>query len=166
MSTKTNFQQIYKMQKELDEAIFAKAKLDHETTFSKRNLAFIVELGELANEIREFKFWSVKGPSKKATIIEEYIDGTHFLTSLGLSVKIDTNHEVTEVILTSDLTKYFLELNKLIIMFHETPSHENYLKLFSAYLGLGALLEISNNQVMEAYILKNKINHERQENNY
>ena len=47
-------------------------------------LALLVEIGELANETRSFKFWSVKPASEKKIILEEFVDGIHFILSLGI----------------------------------------------------------------------------------
>lgn len=46
-------------------------------------LAMMVELGELANEIRCFKFWSNKPSSDKEVIIDEYVDVLHFFLSIA-----------------------------------------------------------------------------------
>ncbi len=48
----------------------------------KRDLALTIELAELANETRCFKYWSSKGPSEREVILEEFVDSIHFLLSL------------------------------------------------------------------------------------
>ncbi|MDA6141611.1 dUTPase, partial [Escherichia coli] len=70
----------------------------------KRLLAFIVELGECAQEHRGFKYWSKdQQPRTKAVrvpammeedkeyynpLLEEYVDGLHFVLELGLAYGI------------------------------------------------------------------------------
>src|SRR5579875_4105332 len=55
-----------------------------ENRHSEKVLALLVELGELANETRCFKFWSIKPASPKEVILEEFVDGIHFILSLGI----------------------------------------------------------------------------------
>ncbi|WP_233485571.1 dUTPase [Spiroplasma sp. ChiS] len=76
-------------QKKLDEHILTKFKLNDDETFEKRILAFLVELAEFINEQRDFKYWSVKPASTKDVLLEEYIDGIHFLISIGNSLGVD-----------------------------------------------------------------------------
>ena len=71
------------MQRELD--LFIQNNREKQTdVFQEKGLALLIELAELANETRCFKFWSTKGPSDDAVILEEYVDSIHFLLSLVL----------------------------------------------------------------------------------
>ena len=76
------FTELFKMQYQLDKTINDKHNTTYETTLTKRIMAFMVELGEFANETRCFKYWSVKPSSEKEVVLEEYIDGIHFILSL------------------------------------------------------------------------------------
>jgi len=78
-----NVEKLYSMQYALDTHIEEKHGLK-EDLFNRKMLALLVELGELANETRCFKFWSLKAASEKAVILEEFVDGVHFILSLGL----------------------------------------------------------------------------------
>ncbi len=55
----------------------------------KKMLALLVEIGELANETRCFKYWSNKPASEREVILEEYVDGLHFILSIGIDLGID-----------------------------------------------------------------------------
>jgi dimeric dUTPase (all-alpha-NTP-PPase superfamily) len=72
----------------LDQAIQTKHQTTYASTVNEIKLALIVELGELANEVRSFKFWSYKNPSNKEVILEEYVDGLHFIISFVIMYKI------------------------------------------------------------------------------
>ena len=61
-------------QAELDERIMDMHHQTRESTQRKRVLALLVEIAELANETRSFKYWSLKGASEKEVLIEEYVD--------------------------------------------------------------------------------------------
>jgi dimeric dUTPase (all-alpha-NTP-PPase superfamily) len=51
-----NFVDIVIQQDELDREILLKHDVNYGETFQERKLALLVELGELANEIRSFKY--------------------------------------------------------------------------------------------------------------
>lgn len=53
---KINLSLLFKEQKKLDEFIHKKHKLTYKQIFMETKLALFVELGELANEIKCFKF--------------------------------------------------------------------------------------------------------------
>ena len=77
-------EKLFNMQQALDQHIEEKHELQHEDLFNRKVLALLVELGELANETRCFKFWSIKPSSEKSVVLEEFVDGIHFILSLGI----------------------------------------------------------------------------------
>ena len=79
-----NLQKLFELQRKLDEHIEQQhQRQEGEDRLGKKILALLVEIGELANETRCFKFWSNKGPSDKNVILEEAADVLHFLLSIG-----------------------------------------------------------------------------------
>lgn len=78
--------EFYKMQEELDNYI-AKTKnlenIDKRQLISNVILALQVEIAELANELRVFKYWSNKKDYSREKALEEYVDILHFFLSLG-----------------------------------------------------------------------------------
>ena len=78
-----NIEKLMTMQAGLDQHIELKHGLQSENLVERKILALLVELGELANETRCFKFWSLKGPADQETILMEYVDGIHFILSLA-----------------------------------------------------------------------------------
>lgn len=80
---------LFKMQKALDSHIESQHGLQNEDLFERKVLALLVEIGELANETRCFKFWSVKPSSERNVILEEFVDGVHFILSLGIECGYD-----------------------------------------------------------------------------
>ena len=75
---------LFERQRELDAYILEQQSLEGQDVLEEKILALLVELGELANETRCFKFWSQKPSSDKAVVLEEYVDSIHFLLSIGL----------------------------------------------------------------------------------
>src|SRR5690625_2866250 len=67
---KMNLQKLFEAQKKLDDHIRKEKGLEGEDLLEKKILALQVELGELANEHRGFKFWSEnQEPNVKEVII-------------------------------------------------------------------------------------------------
>ena len=160
-----NLQMLFQMQTTLDKRILTEHNLEDVQLLQKKILSLQVELGELANETRCFKFWSTKKPSSKDIILEEYVDCLHFILSIGLEKKFD------DVILntkynTSQLFQQFLDLYVNISDFTVSSSFDNYIAVFENFLCLGENLGFSNEDIQNAYLYKNNINHERQDNGY
>lgn len=158
---------LFQMQKALDSHIEEKHGLRDEDLFSRKCLALLVELGELANETRCFKFWSVKPSSPKNVILEEFVDGVHFILSLGLECGFDQRiFELANQEAVNNTTEQFLLVYELISIFQNSRSFDDYRKLFQAYLLLAELLGIAEEEIEQAYFQKNEVNYQRQQNNY
>ncbi|WP_017726637.1 dUTP diphosphatase [Halalkalibacterium ligniniphilum] len=157
---------LFSMQQTLNERITTEHGLDDQLLFDEKLLALQVELGELANETRCFKYWSKKGPSPDAVILEEYVDGLHFILTLGLTLNM------TDVIVKSNahenrtLTEQFLLVNQRMVELQQERTFASYEKLFGDFLALGEKLNFSKEQIEQAYLEKNKVNHKRQDEGY
>lgn len=160
-----NLEKLYKYQQELDEEIANIHHVDYKSTHQKRLLALLVEIGELANETRCFKYWSNKGPSPKERIMDEYADGLHFFLSLGIPLKTTKlEYELNKN--EEDLTDQFHKLYSLIVVLQNNYNLENYIKAFSYFLNLAYSLDITSNDIVDSYMKKLNVNHKRQETNY
>jgi dimeric dUTPase (all-alpha-NTP-PPase superfamily) len=160
-------ERLFQMQKELDHHIEVKHQLENEDLFNRKILALFVEIGELANETRCFKFWSVKPSSEKQVILEEFVDGIHFILSLGLECGLElTELDFNLKVSASDVTNQFLAIYEILSCFQFSKSREDYLALFQAYFNLANLLGITKEEMIEAYFKKNEVNYQRQQNNY
>ena len=67
-----NIKELYSLQASLDAEIARNHNVTYESTFERRLLALIVEIGELANETRCFKYWSNKESSPKEVVMDEF----------------------------------------------------------------------------------------------
>lgn len=161
-----NIEKLLDMQEKLDQHIEQEHGLENADLIEKKILALLVEVGELANETRSFKFWSKKSSSSKEVILEEFVDGIHFILSLGLEIGIqqfdlgETNYA------NEDVTKQFLEVFKSANYFSEERSVEHFQQLFRHYVYLGELLGFSHEEVFDAYVKKNEVNYNRQKEGY
>ncbi|MBA9025829.1 MULTISPECIES: dUTP diphosphatase [Bacillaceae] len=164
-----NITKLFEMQKLLDQHIQEKHNLHAAELIDKKILALFVELGELANETRCFKFWSLKGPAARQTILAEYVDGVHFILSLGIGCKLQATSVEVKIGQSSkehDITSQFLKIYASIQSFSMEQSQENYENMFSDYLRLGNMLGFSGEDVEQAYVEKNQINYDRQKQGY
>ncbi len=162
-----NYQKLFTMQKGLDKHIETKHGLLEEDLFERKVLALLVELGELANESRCFKFWSLKSSSPKQIVLEEYVDGVHFILSLGIECGFEHELDYTAIVKNkAALTEQFLFVFELIHKFRASKSLVDYRQLFQAYIHLGELLGFHSGDMEKAYMDKNEVNYERQKQGY
>jgi dimeric dUTPase (all-alpha-NTP-PPase superfamily) len=160
-------EKLFTMQQALDQHIEEKHSLQEEDLFNRKVLALLVELGELANETRCFKFWSVKPSSAKNVVLEEFVDGIHFILSLGIECgfdKLQYSNQTEPTALT--VSEQFLFIYEKINHFKNSKNELDFKTLLESYLHLGALLRISYEEMEEAYFMKNEVNYQRQQNNY
>lgn len=174
-----NLEKMFEMQKVLRDRI----GYNEPDRFNKLILALLVELGECANEWRGFKFWSVNQiPHTSAVrvpcmmdedkeyynpLLEEYVDGLHFVLELGIELEINISsirdlYSICEEESTTDQFRVcFWAINL------ECDDDEEWFNtVFTAYKALGKRLGFTWEQIEQAYMEKNKINHVRQETGY
>ena len=212
-----NLSKLFEMQRELDEHIEREhPRKPKEDRLAKKVLALLVELGELANEWRGFKYWSYNQKPKteelgecplckgtgdlgtvwaenciecggsgkvvvKNPLLEEYVDGLHFLLSIGLEIGCDQNLTIGNVPKRNSLIDMFMDVFKQVAVFdsclsdlkhlHKDIKNYNahrvhYSILLDLYLELGQMLGFTWERIEEAYMSKNAENHARQENGY
>ncbi|MCT6909209.1 MULTISPECIES: dUTP diphosphatase [Bacillus] len=168
-----NLIRIFGLQKVLDTRIIKKHGLEGQNLFYNMILALQVEVGELANETRCFKHWSHKGPSGKEVILMEYVDGFHFIASLGNGIGFNPNEYSKEflehkanVFAASSLVDQFNNVYEAVSEFRATQDMELYEELLYSFLGLGRKLGFTFEEIEQGYYKKNEVNHQRQNNGY
>src|SRR5699024_11677065 len=122
-----------------DHYIMENHQLHNQDLFNVIMLAHLVELGELANETRCFKFWSEKEASLDSVIVEEFVDNIHFLLSLGL----ETGYRFSEIVVLTDkqtVTNQFIDVFNKALCFYKEQTEEAFLSLFQVFLQLGKKL--------------------------
>lgn len=153
-------------QKELDAFIKGNSDITSEDKYwEDRIIALLVELGEVSNEIRFFKFWSKKPASEKEIIIDELVDCLHFAFSLGNTLGCEEWLFITDDMKRPISVIYFDIVGKLT----ELVTNKD-IKLFKSMLynltEIAWYLNYSMEDIVEAYNKKNAINYERQNNGY
>lgn len=149
--------------------------------FSKMMLAMLVEFMECANDWRGFKYWS-ENQQPKDTLLEEYVDGLHFVLETGLDLK--ENGEIMELPKyastddleskkqNADVVDQYKRLVYMVLSLEKEVEYGcdyldlEYTEFIGQYLYLGELLGFTDEQIHAAYMKKNEVNHQRQENGY
>jgi Uncharacterized protein conserved in bacteria len=157
--------ELFPLQKALDETIQHDHSVTYDSTHYKRILALLVEIGELANETRCFKFWSEKGPSPKEKILDEYADGMHFFLSLGIPLGVEkmTHRWLPD---QKELTLQILKTYDLVAALLENYDAKHYAIAFGAFLNILPLLGCQGEDAIAAYLKKLAVNYQRQKDHY
>lgn len=178
-----NLIKMFEKQKELQRLIDKKHPLQPgENRKEKYILALLTEVGELGNEWRGFKFWSVdqKPRTKKARrpyvdledaefynpVLEEYVDGFHFALDLGILAgkeRLVKEWEFEFPEGENNVNSAFLRVYNSVLFFDETNI---FTELISDYISLGASLGFTWEEIEACYYEKHAINIKRQEENY
>lgn len=187
-----NLAKLFDMQRELGKVgLFVYKGPDR---FNKLVLALLVELGECANEWRGFKFWSLnqnpvtyKREHKKQIkpglesfdnhegayetvviesnpLLEEYVDGLHFVLELG--IELGFKPITVRAYKYEDVTRQFKELFWEISDLDKLSKRDEYIWTFQKFVGLGEMLGFTWEEIEQAYMEKNKVNHQRQSEGY
>jgi dimeric dUTPase (all-alpha-NTP-PPase superfamily) len=184
-----NLNELFVLQAKLDAHIEKEhPKQPGEDRLAKKILALQVELGELANEWRGFKYWSndqeprtktyksklspggefYRGIYEANPLLEEYVDCLHFILSIGNDIIGElTDSEIEDILLNAkedsgDVVETFIVLNSCSCELKFREKYD-YISLLTIFLSLGLTLGFTWDQVEQGYLAKNKINHQRQD---
>lgn len=161
-----NLQKLFNMQHKLDERIVNDHLLEGQDLLPNKILALRVEIGELANDWQGFKYWKVDS-SPKQGVLEEYADCLHFLLSIGLDLGFDNSvHSIHGSFLMLDVIEQFEAIYDQISTLKLRRTIDSYQNLLEFFLGLGDMLGFTPEMIEAAYLMKNKVNHERQASSY
>ena len=167
---KINLYALAQQQMGLDDMVFKnKQGIDRESTLPQRKVALLVELGELANELRFFKYWSNnQKPKDRKRVVDEFADVLHFTLSYvidGYGWNKDVLKEELEAI--EPLNYIDLTAQFTVIYYTITAGGANRSTMILRYvLGLAQLLDISEEEIVKIYADKHSINIERQNTGY
>ncbi|WKX02519.1 dUTP diphosphatase [Candidatus Mycoplasma mahonii] len=160
-----NFTKIINMQRELDKSIISTHKIEESKVVNERILALLVEVGEFANEYESFKYWKIKKSINKSKLIEEFVDGIHFFSSLFIYLNIE-NKIVESIVTSENKNLQLMETFKAIVAMGDDLNEATVRYAFGVYLGNARLLKLSNEEIEKSYIIKNKVNFHRIKKGY
>jgi dimeric dUTPase (all-alpha-NTP-PPase superfamily) len=122
--------------------------------------------------------WNPEYGYESHPLLEEYIDCLHFILSIGLDIGYDYDNAIYLNAFNVKIFSYAdgatEQFNNVFSAINHPAFYDNiketnyelYEELFLEFLGLGERLGFKWEQIEEAYLNKNKVNHERQDTNY
>lgn len=166
MITNKELMYLSEQQKKLDNYIMSTKKLvlDDDIKLKKR-IAFMVEFFEFINEEKSFKFWSNKHNVDKNNLVEEFIDGLHFIVSIGndLEFNFETFKDTYK---TESIDNCIIEVIDKFNIFNKELSQNLFGELLNSFLNIGFNLKFTSKELLDVYKQKNQKNFERQDNGY
>lgn len=157
-------ERMFCLQSELDAVIIKSKNIKvGEKITKKKVIAFKTEFGEFLNEVRDFKFWSNKPSSEKGIVLEEFVDGVHFL----LTISLDRGYEkwLDEIEPDRYLKESFDDLS-LNVFNNRLTSCSEVREALEMMLSFALKLGFAEEDVIDAYLKKNIKNLKRQEEGY
>lgn len=162
---KINIDRILELQKQLDNNIHTKHNINPKEVFEKRRLALIVEICEMININRCFKFWSLKKDYDKQVLGDEFVDCLHFILSISLHFDLDqTEYEIKDVVY--DDNELTLKVLDLISLAGKIESKDDCKKFIIQLFELSSTFGFTAQDIIDFYIKKNQVNFKRQQDNY
>lgn len=166
---KTNIlSKVFEKQWVLDQHYKSHPQILLDYSFDKKLIAFFVEIAEFLNEIEVFKYWKItKKHDNKLKILEEFVDGLHFLASIGLELNYQAFEFRWEV-----SSQSFVELIKELYLQYayflnsKDKTEEQYRKIAITFFQIVINLGFSAKEVLQAFTLKNQLNLTRIQQNY
>ncbi|ENQ3106023.1 dUTP diphosphatase [Bacillus cereus] len=171
--------ELFEMQKELDKRIGYKGNDKLDMLFR----ALIVEISEAWNETRAFKMWSTGFGIPKQGLLEELIDGFHFLMNIAIELDKGTVRRklVESLSIQSVLRKDVTNVNMLFEWYLQdilkakrawcqyrdlTTTVGHLRRAFSVFFRLCYLYGYKYENIVRSYKEKNAENFERQDSGY
>jgi dimeric dUTPase (all-alpha-NTP-PPase superfamily) len=115
----------------------------------------------------------LKDRSEDEVVLEEYVDGIHFITSFCVHFGVQPIFTLKDNIPKLEKNAITIKFNKLfktLCKFDISNKYKDNVKLikkfYKKFLILGYGLGFNTEQILKAYDKKNTINHKRQENKY
>lgn len=159
---------VLEMQKKLDEVIYRNAGITR-FPIKETKIALLVEIGELANEVQDFKYWKKHKNVDKKKVLEEWADCMHFAASIynftNNLINIEFCYGKIEII---DIFKEVMNFNSSKeVMILNDPEEFNVSYIAEFLISYGVLnLGFTEKELFDAYCKKNKKNYERQREGY
>ena len=178
MISVNTWKQLKEKQAKLDKLIAAKTPLDlkwvSRFNAERLKLALLVEVGEFANEIKSFKAWRKKTEIDWAKAKEELIDCLCFFLGLIGIYQLDIPFDLLLIDKREDfpfnklLLDFFAKTNDLYIeekeevyKYKNKKGQKTYHNWWLIFENVCWKLKINENELVEVYLTKNKINQQR-----
>lgn len=151
------FQEIYDLNIELDKMFIE--LYDHHDLVRKNKLELLVEIGELANETKCFKYWTKKCPDKEL-INEEYADCI-IMTLCFFDLKNIELFEIEDKYFHLDIIDMFGKLYQLASDYYYHDKISTIKEIFILLINLGHKMGLNDEKIIDVTKRKISIGKER-----
>lgn len=154
------FNIIYEENKKLDKKFDDLYNINNIDIIRKNKLELLVELGELTNETKCFKYWSNK-PSDMIKVKEEYADCLIMVLSFFnmFNIRLDESFKIPKI--RYDIVDLIGHLYCLCSEFYYNESRDLIKEIFVNFINLGYELALTDNEIIDACLAKIKKNFKR-----
>ena len=152
------FEKIYEENKKLDK-IFYELYGNSDEIMLKNKLELLVELGELANETKCFKYWTNKLPNRDM-VLEEYADCMLMVFYMFNDLDVSLDEEFIEP-KENDIIKQFMYLFEITSKINREYNKKIVKEIFINLVYLGHLLEFTDEDIISGCMRKIEINIKR-----
>ena len=150
-------------------------------SFIRSKIALLVEIGELANELKTFKHWKSQKDINWAKVKEELIDCLHFFLSWTNNLQIDfSDYSFSNLSQDTDYNELVLSLfsetevfplgisqnNTWLERVKNEKNKETFYRWLMIFEELCQKMGMNENDIEKEYMSKNRINWERQQKKY
>lgn len=167
--TKEQIAEIRELQKNLDIRVRENNDIPMEQDLNlEKYIALKTEFFEFVNEIESFKYW--KKNKGKSHILEEACDTMHFIFSLaidnGAEIELDEQTFKDVDVQNYDMNDLIGIVDANILDIYINQTWEDMFIILAILLIMINKCGFTAQDLYEEYVRKNKVNHERQDNNY
>lgn len=157
-----NITRMYMTQKKFDERVSKGKTISQD----KLTLAINVEMHEMINAIGVWKWWKKSATLDKEKILDELADVMAFWLCTLDNIGNDSTAEYFTSLFIKDLDKFNPIPVEELQPFNGRINYEFVLNMIRCYKCCQYYLDITPEDLQEAYLKKMNINNERQDNNY
>lgn len=157
------FAQIYEANKELDDLFAKKYDLNDNDIFLMNVLELLVEIGELANETKCFKYWSIKAPNSRSIVLDEYADCMLMTLAFCNWLQVSLDEEFLEPT-RRKVYEQFIYLYKISSSLKDNYNKETIREILANLIYLGSLLNFSDQDIIDGCLHKINKNKQRLQN--
>lgn len=156
---------IYELNKQLDAAFDKLYNINDPEIRLKNILELLVELGELANETRVFKYWSSKERSSDEIVLDEFSDCLIMVLSFAEILEIEID-KVKKTKIKRNVIEQFIYLYEKSSKLTKNFEKPYVSSLLSETINLGYLLGYDDQMIIDACYKKITRNFKRFETNF
>ena len=117
---------------------------------NQKILAFLHDLGQVAEDSRCYLFWEKDEPIDHQQLLEDYLEGLTMLMSIGYELRIDSIKNHSEIPSPTDIYSLFFKIYHSILKVQSHYSSEDYQNTIDDYFTLGFQLNIQIEEILNS----------------